>query len=102
MHLYHLTDELLEALVASRLRSFIVPTCSAGEWWGPCGGESHITRPAYERGLALCNRLLDRMDVEGTRVACELNGDIVPRAQFAERTLRADDALEIVRFVGGG
>ena len=38
MHLYHLTDELLEALVASRLRSFIVPTCSAGEWWGPCGG----------------------------------------------------------------
>lgn len=62
MHLYHLTDELLEALADSQLRSFIVPTCSAGEWWGPCGGESHITRPAYEKGIHLCNRLLDRMD----------------------------------------
>jgi len=62
MHLYHLTDELLEALANSKLRAFIVPTCSAGEWWGPCGGESHITRPAYEKGLTLCNRLLDRID----------------------------------------
>lgn len=52
-------------------------------------------------GLTL-EQLLDRMGFEGTRVACELNGDIVSRAQFAERTLRADDALEIVRFVGGG
>lgn len=36
------------------------------------------------------------------RVACELNGDILPRAQYAARTLCADDALEVVRFVGGG
>ena len=62
MHLYHLPDDLLEALAASTLRSFIVPTCSAGEWWGPCGGDSHVTRPIYEKGLAMCNRLLERLD----------------------------------------
>ena len=62
MHLYHSPDDLLEALAESTLRSFIVPTCSAGEWWGPCGGESHVTRPAYQKGVDLCNRLLERMD----------------------------------------
>ena len=47
-------------------------------------------------------QVLEVLGFEGARVACELNGDIVPRAEFAERTLSADDALEVVRFVGGG
>lgn len=36
------------------------------------------------------------------RVAVELNGDIVPRAQYGECVLRDGDNLEIVSFVGGG
>ncbi|MGE4548135.1 MAG: sulfur carrier protein ThiS [Intestinibacillus sp.] len=36
------------------------------------------------------------------RVAVEQNGAIIPRSQFAEAMLSADDALEIVAFVGGG
>jgi len=62
VHLYHLPDELLEALANSKLRAFIVPTCGAGEWWGPCGSESHATRPQYAAGLTMANRLLDRID----------------------------------------
>ena len=61
MMLYHLTGELLEALAKSSLRSFIVETCSAGEWWGPCGSDTHCTRPQYSMGLDICNRLLDRI-----------------------------------------
>lgn len=36
------------------------------------------------------------------RVACELNGVIVPREEYSQITLGPDDALEVVRFVGGG
>lgn len=36
------------------------------------------------------------------RVAVELGGEIVPRAQYAECVLQDGDSLEIVSFVGGG
>lgn len=35
-------------------------------------------------------------------VAVERNGEIVPRAQYAECVLQAGDSVEIVSFVGGG
>lgn len=34
--------------------------------------------------------------------AVELNGAVVPRAQFGNTPLREGDRLEIVRLVGGG
>lgn len=36
------------------------------------------------------------------RIAVERNGDIVPKAQYAETILQDDDVLEVVGFVGGG
>lgn len=36
------------------------------------------------------------------RIAVELNGDIVPRVQYASILLQDTDVLEIVSFVGGG
>ena len=36
------------------------------------------------------------------RIATELNGDIVPKAQYAEIVLKNGDSIEIVSFVGGG
>ena len=36
------------------------------------------------------------------RIATELNGDIVPKATYAETVLRDGDSIEIVSFVGGG
>jgi thiamine biosynthesis protein ThiS len=35
-------------------------------------------------------------------VAVERNGDLVPRARFAETPLEAGDRLEVVHFVQGG
>jgi thiamine biosynthesis protein ThiS len=46
--------------------------------------------------------LLDILNLDTTRVAIELNREILPRAKFADRLLAEGDALEIVQFVGGG
>ena len=37
-----------------------------------------------------------------SRVAVELNLEIVPRSQFEQRQLKAGDRVEIVRAIGGG
>lgn len=36
------------------------------------------------------------------RVAVELNGDILPKADYEKTMLTDSDSLEIVSFVGGG
>ena len=46
--------------------------------------------------------LVDKLGLTGKRLAIERNGEIVPRSQFAETLLLADDKLEIVGAVGGG
>ncbi|MBM6676310.1 sulfur carrier protein ThiS [Olsenella uli] len=59
-------------------------------------------RPAPEADGRTVAELLEQMGYERARVACELNGEILPRAEFDARRLTAEDALEVVRFVGGG
>lgn len=46
--------------------------------------------------------LLDEMGRHPRTVAVELNGDILPRDQYPQRSLVAGDRLEIVGFVQGG
>ncbi len=46
--------------------------------------------------------LLEALDLAPGQVAIEINGRIVPRAEFPSLALKADDRVEIVRFVGGG
>ena len=36
------------------------------------------------------------------RIATELNGDIIPKATYAQTVLKDGDSMEIVSFVGGG
>ena len=36
------------------------------------------------------------------RIATELNGEIVPKATYADIVLKDGDSIEIVSFVGGG
>jgi len=36
------------------------------------------------------------------RVAVELNGDIVPKSQYADTIFKDADSVEVVSFVGGG
>ena len=46
--------------------------------------------------------VLSEIGFNDKRVAVELNENIVPRAKYSETFLENGDALEIVRFVGGG
>ncbi len=46
--------------------------------------------------------LLAALQITATRVAVEVNLEIVPKAGYAERTLQDGDTIEIVHFVGGG
>jgi len=46
--------------------------------------------------------LLRHLDLQGDRIAVELNHEIVRRDQWAATQLRENDRLEIVQFVGGG
>ncbi len=46
--------------------------------------------------------LIDALGYTGKRIALEKNGEIVPRSQYAEHTLKEGDKLEIVVAVGGG
>lgn len=36
------------------------------------------------------------------RIAVEKNGEIVPKAQYAETVIADGDSIEVVSFVGGG
>jgi sulfur carrier protein len=46
--------------------------------------------------------LLARFEINPRLVAVAINGDVIPKDQYATATVRAGDALEIVRMVGGG
>ncbi|WP_240098248.1 sulfur carrier protein ThiS [Thermomonas flagellata] len=46
--------------------------------------------------------LLEHTGLAGRRVAVELNGRILPRAQHASQVLAAGDRVEIVHALGGG
>ena len=46
--------------------------------------------------------LVEPRGLRADRVAVELNGEIVPRAQRAQTQLKGTDTLEIVTFVQGG
>jgi thiamine biosynthesis protein ThiS len=46
--------------------------------------------------------LLRQLNVAPTRVAVEVNLELVPRAKLEEYTLREGDRLEVVTLAGGG
>lgn len=46
--------------------------------------------------------LVQALGLTAGRVAAEVNGDIVRRADHAAAVLRAGDVVEIVQMIGGG
>jgi thiamine biosynthesis protein ThiS len=46
--------------------------------------------------------LLAELSLADTPLVAEVNGTIVPRADFPTAPITNGDALELVRFVGGG
>ena len=46
--------------------------------------------------------LEDVLAGEKSRIAMEVNEEIIPKAKYGEVTLKDGDVVEIVSFVGGG
>lgn len=46
--------------------------------------------------------LLEALKVDRNRVAVEVNLNIIPRRLHGETTLKENDKVEVVTFVGGG
>ena len=57
--------------------------------------------PQLAPGARLQDLVAD-LGLKGDRLAIELNGNIVPRAEWTGTGLAEGDRLEIVHFVGGG
>ncbi len=55
----------------------------------------------YPDGITV-RELLDSLGISNRPVAVELNRKVIPRDKLGEKTLREDDSLEIITFVGGG
>lgn len=45
---------------------------------------------------------LDEKGYDINRIAVEINGEILPKSKYRETTIKSDDNVEIVSFVGGG
>jgi thiamine biosynthesis protein ThiS len=46
--------------------------------------------------------LITQLDLPASRIAVELNREVVRRDDWGSTMLREDDRIEIVHFVGGG
>jgi len=46
--------------------------------------------------------LLARLDIDGRRVAVEVNEVVVKKAVYGQTIVNAGDIVEVVNFVGGG
>jgi thiamine biosynthesis protein ThiS len=47
-------------------------------------------------------QLLIVLDLQGKRLALEINQELVPRSQFDTTVLQPNDTVEIVHAIGGG
>ena len=64
--------------------------------------ELRINGETREFDKALLSDIIIESNLNPSRVAVELNGKIIPRADFKTTMLKDGDSLEIVHFVGGG
>ena len=46
--------------------------------------------------------LIDQLNLSGSRIAIELNREILPRSSYETRMLQDGDTIEIVQAIGGG
>lgn len=58
-------------------------------------------RQVFEQPLFMAD-VLETLGVNAEHVAVELNGAVLPHADFAGKRLAPGDVIEVVRFVCGG
>jgi sulfur carrier protein len=60
-------------------------------------GEPHT----LEREISVM-QLVESLKVKLSRVAVELNREVVPKARYEDTIIHAGDVVEVINFVGGG
>jgi len=60
------------------------------------GETTKIVEPCTAAGL------IEHLQLQGKRLAIEVNLEIVPRSQYTDYCLQAGDRVEIVHAIGGG
>ena len=80
-------------------KSKVTPFLIAAE-----GGERmvKINGTEYDAAGKTIAEYLETTEYNPLRIAVERNGEIVPKATYAETVLQDGDSVEIVNFVGGG
>ena len=58
------------------------------------------TRENYEN--LTVEEMVDREGLQKSRIAVEINGEIVSKQKYNDTVLHARDVVEVVSFVGGG
>ncbi|HYB89710.1 MAG TPA: sulfur carrier protein ThiS [Candidatus Binataceae bacterium] len=53
-------------------------------------------------GDASVAALVEKLKMRPTRIAVEVNREVIPKAKYAETILHPGDSVEIINFVGGG
>lgn len=46
--------------------------------------------------------LLELLELQGQRIALEINKEIIPRSEYKNHTLTEGDTIEIIQAIGGG
>ena len=59
-------------------------------------------REISHEGKIQLDIFLENQGYKLTRIAAELNGRIIPKAEYSTTFLEDEDSLEVVTFVGGG
>ena len=59
-------------------------------------------KPVQVQAGATVSALLEERDIDPSHVVVEINRNILDREQFDRTIINRDDAVEILRFVGGG
>lgn len=66
-------------------------------------GEAYeLEAPPGSGDTACLGDLVVALDLEGRRLAIEVNGELVPRSEHAAFRLAPGDRVEIVQAIGGG
>ena len=60
-------------------------------------GDAHVID-----GDARLTTLIETLKMKPTRIAVELNREVVLKADYEKISLREGDELELINFVGGG
>lgn len=60
-------------------------------------GKAHRVPPQHT-----LTDLVDALQLTGQALALAVNRDVVPRQQWHQRVLQAQDKVDIVRAIGGG